>query len=178
MIALFKRLEMTLAVLSGVALMIMMILTFCDVIGRYGFNNSIFGTAEMIEFLMVIVIFAGVGFVTAGDTHIKVEIFEPWIKRRVPRLQRWTVLIFSGVVYAMITLELIKHAADSLETGRRTAVLDLPQWFIPAGAALFSVIGLALFVVAVAVTRGHPARLARLDHLDGTAPDDPSRGME
>ncbi len=62
---LFKSIERVLAVLAGIALLIMMVLTFVDVIGRYGFNNSIFGTSEIIELLMVVVIFAGIAFVIA-----------------------------------------------------------------------------------------------------------------
>ena len=161
----FKSIEWVLAVLAGIALLVMMMLTFVDVIGRYGFNRSIFGTAEMIEFLMVTVIFAGVAFITVGDQHIKVEIFEPWIKRRAPNLQRWAVLIFSLVVYAAIAWELYHHAADSLSSGKRTAVLDLPQWIMPAGAAFFSVIGVVLFFIAIVATRGHPARLGHVGHL-------------
>ena len=162
----FQTLEWIMAVLAGIALFIMMVLTFIDVIGRYGFHKSIFGTAEIIEYLMVCVIFAGIAFVTAGDQHIKVEIFEPWIKRRVPNLQRWCVHLFSLFVYGFVTWELIQHAIGSFQNGRRTAVLDGPQWLMPGAAALFSVIGVALFVTAILATRGRPGRLGRLRHLE------------
>ena len=65
-----------LAVIAGIALLAMMLLTFVDVIGRYGLNNSIFGTAEYVELLMTVAIFAGLALVTASDNHIKVELFE------------------------------------------------------------------------------------------------------
>ncbi len=162
----FRSLEWIMAVLAGIALFIMMVLTFVDVIGRYGFNKSIFGTAEIIEYLMVCVIFAGIAFVTAGDQHIKVEIFEPWIKRKVPNLQRWCVHLFSLFVYAFVTWELIHHALDSFGSGKRTAVLDGPQSLMPGAAALFSVVGVALFVFALLLTRGWPGRLGRLQHFE------------
>lgn len=162
---LFKFIERVLAVFAGIALFIMMVLTFVDVVGRYGFNKSIFGTSEMIEVLMVIVIFAGMAFITSADQHIKVEIFEPWIKRRAPNVQRWAVLIFSFGVYAFLTIELIRHAMDSFNSGKRTAVLDGPQWLMPGAAALFSIIGVALFLTAIIKTRGHPAKIGTLDHV-------------
>lgn len=167
MTRIFKSFEWILAVLSGIALLVMMVLTFVDVVGRYGFNNSIFGAAEMIEYLMIAVIFAGIAFVTAGDQHIKVEIFEPWIKRRWPRLQRWSVLAFSAVVYAGLSWELSHHAIDSFRSGKRTAVLDMLQWFMPAAAAVFSAIGVLLFCVAIIKTRGEPAKLGRIEHSPG-----------
>ncbi len=162
----FKSIERVLAVLAGIALFIMMILTFVDVVGRYGFNKSIFGTSEMIEVLMVVVIFAGVAFVTASDKHIKVDIFAPVIERYAPNLQRWIVHIFSLVIYAGLTYELGRHMLESLHSGKRTAVLDFPQWVMPGAAVLFSLTGVLLFGAAILATRG---RLERLDH---TALDD------
>lgn len=167
MYRIFKALEWTLAVLASMALLVMMVLTFVDVIGRYGFNRSIFGTAEMVEYLMVVVIFAGIAFITCADQHIKVEILEPWIKRRVPNMQRWVVLLFSLAVYAFVAYQLTKHAVDSFASGKRTAVLDGPQWYMPGAAALFSIIGVALFLTAILSTRGHPAEMGHLDHLSG-----------
>lgn len=167
----FKSIERVLAVLAGIALLIMMVLTFTDVIGRYGFNKSIFGTSEMIEALMVVVIFAGVAFVTVSDQHIKVDIFDPWIKRVAPNLQRWVVHIFSLLIYAALTYELGRHMFESLHSGKRTAVLDYPQWVMPGAAAFFSIVGVFLFGAALWVTRG------RLEKLDHTAVDD-SHGPE
>lgn len=166
----FKSIERVLAILAGIALFCMMILTFVDVVGRYGFNKSIFGTSEMIELLMVIVIFAGVAFVTSSDKHIKVDIFAPWIERVAPNLQRWTIHLFSLFIYAALTYELGHHMLDSFLSGKRTAVLDFPQWVLPGAAVLFSVIGVALFAVAIFATRG---RLEKLDHtaVDGHGPE-------
>lgn len=162
----FKSIERVLAVLAGLALFMMMILTFVDVIGRYGFNKSIFGSSEMIEVLMVFVIFAGVAFVTASDKHIKVDIFAPIIGRYAPNLQRWIVHIFSLLIYAALTYELGRHMIDSLHSGKRTAVLDFPQWIMPGAAVLFSLIGVLLFAAAILATKGH------LEKLDHTAVDD------
>ncbi len=178
MTKIFKRLELMLAVLAGIALLAMMVLSFFDVVGRYGFNNSIFGTAEYVEMLMVVTIFAGVAFVTAGDIHIKVEILEPWVKRHFPNAQRWVVLIFSAFMYSLIAWELTRQAIDSFESGKRTPVLDHPQWYMPATAAAFSIVGVVLFVVAIIATRGHPSSIGEIEHFDHTDDDDPAIGVE
>lgn len=168
----FQVIERVLAIFAGIALFIMMILTFTDVVGRYGLNKSIFGTSEMIEALMVVVIFAGVAFVTVSDQHIKVDIFDHWIKRVAPNLQRWTVHIFSLLIYAALTYELGRHMLESLHSGKRTAVLDFPQWVMPGAALFFSLIGVILFGAALMATRG------RLEKLNHTAVDDSSHGAE
>lgn len=115
---------------------------------------------------MVVVIFAGVAFVTVSDQHIKVDIFAPWIERVAPNFQRWTVHIFSLLIYAALTYELVRHMLESLHSGKRTAVLDYPQWVMPGAAALFSLIGVFLLGAALFATRG------RLEKLDHTAVDD------
>jgi TRAP-type C4-dicarboxylate transport system permease small subunit len=160
----FKTIQRVLAVCAGIALFIMLILTFMDVIGRYGFNKSIFGTSEIIEGLMVVVIFAGVAFVTASDQHIKVDIFSPWITRIAPNFHRWVVHIFSLIIYAGLTYEMAQHMIDSFASDKRTAVLGLPQWIMPGAAALFSVTGVLLFAAAILATNG---RVSKLDHTAG-----------
>ncbi|MEZ5738302.1 MAG: TRAP transporter small permease [Burkholderiaceae bacterium] len=148
-----------LATLAGIALVAMMVLTFADVIGRYGFHHSIFGTAEIVEFLMVVTIFAGVAFITATNEHISVTIFDSQIGRWAPNLQRWAIIACSVIVYALIAWQLAEHALDMFGSGKRTAVLNLPQWIQPATGALLSVIGVVLLVSAVVRSNGRPETL-------------------
>ena len=68
-------LRQALALAAGGAMLVMVVLTCVDVIGRYGFHNSVFGASEMIELLMVAVVFGGLAFVTASDEHITVTLF-------------------------------------------------------------------------------------------------------
>ncbi|WP_180897921.1 TRAP transporter small permease [Martelella soudanensis] len=150
----YKAIETVLAVLAGTGLLAMMILTFADVIGRYGFHHSIFGTAEYVEFLMVVTIFAGVAFVSAHNEHITVSIFESWYSLHFPNLQRWAVLMVTLLVYALMTFELYRHAGSLLKSGKMTAVLSQPQWLMPMAAAIFSTLGVALFAIAIIRSKG------------------------
>ncbi len=158
-----------LGVIAGTALFIMMILTFIDVIGRYGFNKSIFGVAEWIEMLMVLTIFSGIAFITATNDHITVTMFDGWIVRNIPDVRRWAVIVFSIVCYAFIIWELYGHALDMWTSGKRTAVLDMPQWYQPAAGAVLSTAGLILLLIATLHSRGH---LSRLKHSMGFVASD------
>ena len=141
--------ERALAGVAGAALFAMMALTFADVIGRYGFNHSIFGAAELVEFLMVVVIFAGVAVVTPADRHITASLFEDWLARRAPVLRRKISPRFSLAVYAVLAGELLAQGADSFAQGRRTSVLDLPQWIMPMSAGALSAAGALLLLAAI-----------------------------
>jgi TRAP-type C4-dicarboxylate transport system permease small subunit len=144
----------TLGVIAGAALLAMMALTFVDVIGRYGFHRSVFGAAEIIECLMIVTVFAGLAFITARNEHITVTLLDYLIARHFAAPQRWASIAISVGCTLLITWQMFEHGLDQLETGKRTAVLDLPQWVQPMSAALLSLAGFALLVVAVARTRG------------------------
>lgn len=169
----FRNAAAVLAVIAGTALLVMMLLTFIDVIGRYGFHNSVFGAAEIIEYLMVIIIFAGLAFITATNDHITVTLFDGWIDRSIPELRRWTVIVFSVGCYGLITWELWRHGLDLWISGKRTPVLDWPQWIQPACGALLSTIGLVLMVAATVQSRGHLESLQERDEENAVG-----RGVE
>jgi TRAP-type C4-dicarboxylate transport system permease small subunit len=145
-----------LALIAGTALLIMMVLTFVDVIGRYGFHKSIFGTAELVEYLMIFTIFAGLAFVTATNDHITVTMFDGWIEHLVPNLRRWAVILFSVGCYALLTWYLLEHGYDLWVSGKRSAVLDLPLWIMPVAGGALSAVGVVLIVLATGRSRGRP----------------------
>jgi len=141
-----KKLERALALVAGVSLLAMALLTFIDVFGRYGFNQSIFGAAEMVEMLMVLCIFSGLVLVTSANQHITVTIFDTWIQRYVPNLQRWAVLVLMLTVYIFITARLAILAIDGFHEQSRTVVLDWPEWMLPMSASLISAIGIVIYI--------------------------------
>lgn len=144
----------TLGVIAGIALFAMMVLTFVDVIGRYGFHSSIFGTAEIVEYLMIVSVFAGLAFITAKNDHITVTLMEPLIERTIPGTRRWVSIALSVGCTLLITWQMFEHGFDLLESGKRSAVLDLPQWVQPMSAGILSLVGFLLLLVAVVRSRG------------------------
>jgi TRAP-type C4-dicarboxylate transport system permease small subunit len=143
-----------LGVIATSALFAMMLLTFVDVIGRYGFHHSIFGAAEIVEHLMMITVFAGLAFISARNEHITVSLLDLVIARHFAAAQRWASIAISVGCTLLITWQMFEHGLDLWRSGKRTAVLDLPQWFEPMSAAALSLAGFALLVAAVARTRG------------------------
>jgi TRAP-type C4-dicarboxylate transport system permease small subunit len=157
-----------LALIAGTALLLMMGLTFVDVIGRYGFHRSVFGAAEIVEYLMIFTIFAGLAFVTATNDHITVTMFDGWIEHAVPNLRRWAVIVFSIGCYALVAWHLLDHGYDLWVSRKRSAVLDLPLWIMPGVGGALSAVGLLLIILATARSRGHPERIRpELEGLDG-----------
>jgi TRAP-type transport system small permease protein len=146
--------SLALGVIAAVALFAMMALTFVDVIGRYGFHHSIFGAAEIIEQLMIVSVFAGLAFITAKNEHITVTLMEPLIRRTIAGPQRWASIAMSVGCTLLICWQMFRHALDLLSSAKRTAVLDLPKGIEPMSAAVLSLAGFVLLVIAVVRTRG------------------------
>ncbi|MGA8005067.1 MAG: TRAP transporter small permease [Burkholderiales bacterium] len=144
----------TLGVVAAAALFSMMVLTFVDVIGRYGFHHSIFGVAEIIEQLMIVSVFAGLAFIGAKNEHITVSLLEPLIERTIAVPQRWASIAMSVGCTLLICWQMFRHALDLLSSAKHTAVLDLPKWIEPMSAAVLSLAGLLLLLIAVVRTRG------------------------
>jgi TRAP-type transport system small permease protein len=58
---------------AAAALFVMVILTACDVVGRYIFNSPIKGTQDMIEFGLVLIGFSGLGYLTSERHHMRAD---------------------------------------------------------------------------------------------------------
>lgn len=157
------RILTVIEVLSAALLFVMMALTFVDVIGRYVFTAPVFGAAEMIQFLLAMTIFGGLCLVNARDDHITVELFEPWLLRRIPRLQPIIVQTFSVVVMAIIAWELTLFAMDAHELDSVTVVLEWPVVVVAGTVALLSVISLVAQILGLMMP---PVPHTPLDHVE------------
>ncbi|MFV0491018.1 MAG: TRAP transporter small permease [Pseudorhodobacter sp.] len=140
-----KRLAQLLDLVAGTAMLIMILLTFTDVVGRYGFNNSIFGASELIEWLMVAVVFAGFARITAMGAHIRVSLFETTLGR----VGRIGMTWFSLVTYGLMAVALWVLTTEAWISGRGTLVLNLPAWIYAGAALVLTLAGMAALILAM-----------------------------
>lgn len=176
MIGLLRLGERVLAVAAGLALLAMMVLTFVDVFGRYGFHASVFGGSEMVELLMVVVIFAGVALVTLDDDHIAVNVIDHLLPAAAGPAMRWVRGIFSLVCYAGVAVALGLIARDAWVTGKTSIVLQMPQWWAATAATVLTAAGAAVYGLALLLTGGAPRRLAGM-HQPSDLPDHAGGGL-
>ncbi|MCM2562958.1 TRAP transporter small permease subunit [Lutimaribacter sp. EGI FJ00015] len=156
-----QAIRLLMVALTGAAMLVMVLLTVVDVVGRHGFNASVFGASEMIQWLMIIVVFGGIAFVTRDDAHITVGLFENLLERRLPLVSRWGRHIFTLGFYALMVWVLWRLALGGLESGRRSAVLGIPTWAFSGMGALISTLGLLGFVADLWHRRGRLRRKGR-----------------
>ncbi|MDE0780046.1 MAG: TRAP transporter small permease [Alphaproteobacteria bacterium] len=153
--AVLPRILSVLENISALLLFLMMALTFVDVIGRYFFTAPIFGAAEMIQFLLAMTIFGGLSLVNARDSHITVELLEPWLQKRIPRLQPIIVQTFSVVVMTIIAWQLTVFAIEANHLGSMTVVLEWPLVIVVGTVAGLSIVSLIAQILGL-ILSGDP----------------------
>jgi TRAP-type transport system small permease protein len=132
--------------LSGLALFGIMVLTFVDVSGRKALSQSVPGSLELTELLMVLVIFAALPLVSMQREHVVFDSLDPWLPKSVQRWQRrFMDLVCAvgllGVAYLMAQKGLQLHAS-----GDTSSLLKIPHapfvWLMSALAVVTALVHL------------------------------------
>jgi TRAP-type transport system small permease protein len=140
-----KQLTETLcAMLCGLALFGIMALTFFDVLGRKLLNNSITGSLELTELLMVIVIFAGMPLVSLRGEHVVFDSLDAVLPKFVRTLQRYAVQALCAAMLLGLAYVMWQTGGRFVETGETTAQLKIAKApFIYGMSVLCALTGLA-----------------------------------
>jgi TRAP-type C4-dicarboxylate transport system permease small subunit len=148
---------------ATVALAVIAVVTFCDVIARKVFNAGFTFTVEMTEMLMALIVFLGVGLVTHERGHIVVDVLT---LRLSERARVWLGLVTNvlslGFVLIMVW-RLWLQAAFILSKGDSTPIWNFPLWpiaYVVAAGSIFIVTGLVLHVLDLVDRATHPGKSA------------------
>jgi TRAP-type C4-dicarboxylate transport system permease small subunit len=120
-----KLLEFLCGLLAGSALFAIMALTFFDVLGRKLASNSIPGSFELTELLMVVVIFGALPLVSERGEHVAFDSLDHYLPAWALRAQSAIVNIICGVVLLGLGWLMWQTADQFLETGETTAQLKI-----------------------------------------------------
>lgn len=152
-----------LARIAAVALALIAVVTFCDVIARKVFNSGFTFTVEMTEMLMAVIVFLGVGLVTHQRGHIVVDVLT---LRLSERSRVWlglvTNLLSLGFVLLMVW-RLWVQAAFISSKGDITPIWNIPLWpiaYLIAAGSVFLITGLVLHLLDSIDRATHPEKSA------------------
>ena len=120
-----KWLETLSALLAGVALFAIMLLTFSDVVGRKLLSHSIPGSLELTELLMVVVIFGALPLVSERGEHVVFDSLDALIPQGLQRIQRAAVHLLCGGALLGLAWLMWKTGNDFLASGETTAQLKI-----------------------------------------------------
>lgn len=120
-----KLIETLCGLLAGIALFAIMVLTFLDVGGRKLLNNSITGSLELTELLMVIVIFGALPLVSERGEHVVFDSLDPYLPDAIKKIQRALVHLLCGAALLGLGWLMWQTGTDFLHTGETTAQLQI-----------------------------------------------------
>ena len=120
-----KWLETLSALLAGLALFAIMVLTFFDVAGRKLLSHSITGSLELTELLMVVVIFGALPLVSERGEHVVFDSLDPIIPRWLRTVQRVLVHLLCASALLALGWLMWKTGNDFVASGETTAQLKI-----------------------------------------------------
>lgn len=144
-----KILETLCGTLSGLALFAIMVLTFLDVSGRKMLANSITGSLELTELLMVVVIFGALPLVSLKGEHVVFDSLDAVLPRVVRKIQQGLIHLFCAALLFGLAYLMWQTGGDFAATGETTAQLKIPKApFIQGMGVLCGLTGLVHLVKA------------------------------
>ncbi|HLU20194.1 MAG TPA: TRAP transporter small permease [Pusillimonas sp.] len=136
-----------LTLIAGLALAMMVCITMADVLLRNLFGIPVLGTYDLVETLMVFVVFLGIGEAFLDDTHITVDIIDHFISSNLVVLLKIVGLLLSAVFLGMLLWHMPTPAWEAYVYQDRKP--DLPimlYWlWIPCLVGVFAALIAALF---------------------------------
>jgi TRAP-type transport system small permease protein len=104
-----RRVEGLLGAAASTILLVMMLLTFVDVVARYLFNRPLAGAFEMTELLLLVLIFAGLPLVTYADEHALMDFIDRLLgPRGTAVLERLVQALCAAVMFLLAWLVWLK----------------------------------------------------------------------
>ena len=137
--------------IACLALLAMLGLTVADVIGRYVISRPVKGVTELVQYTMVVVVFAALPLVTARRQHIAVGLFDKTFQGAAERVRAGLVAGISAAFLLGQTWLLFQHADGMREAADVIGALRLPVY--PAGYIMAALSALAAAVCLYALVR-------------------------
>jgi TRAP-type transport system small permease protein len=138
-----RRADRILGIAASAILMVMMCLTFVDVVARYVFNRPLRGGFELTELLLLVLIFAGLPLVSHADEHVTMDFIDRLLR---PRARAWLNRIVQFIVAALMffmSWQVTIKAARIASYGDATDVLRIVYGpFVYFSAAMIALAGL------------------------------------
>jgi TRAP-type C4-dicarboxylate transport system permease small subunit len=159
---LLDRLRVAQLWLAAAALLIMMGVTVIDVFLRYAFNSPVRGSYELVEAMLVAVVFHGISTAFLHRRNIVIDLVDTFSSRRVVAVLIRLSDILSVVAVAFFAFAMLGPAMQAFDYGDRKLELDLPVWVLWA-VALAGMAGAILCALGALLTRAAAEPHERLE---------------
>jgi len=152
-----KKIDGILYAIAGGVLVVMVLITLCDVILR-NFGHPITGSMEIIMYGGAIVFGFSVPFATFLKAQVQVDIILQRLKEKPLRALNVVTRILGIAVFLFISWNFVVYGFDTIKTGEVTASFRIPYAPIVFALALsFLLQGFTVLYDLIEVLRGEDA---------------------
>lgn len=144
-------LDKVLGFMAAVVLMLLMIVTFIDVLGRYLLSAPLPGAFELTEIMMAMLIFAGLPLVSRANQHVTVNLIIGILSPKIRHFQQLITQIIMAFVLAVMAWRMWIKATEMLKQGDETAYLLLP--IAPIAFFMTLMMSVSALIVAIQFVR-------------------------
>lgn len=139
-----------LMIVARVVVALMVALITADVVLRYFFNRPIAGSYELIEFMMVFVVFLGLSFTQVRKGHLCINLFTKNLPVSIKVVLSSMTYLLSFSIFAVISWRLCVAAIGEYSNETVSTVLNIPiwisYWITVAGGIVLTTVFLADFL--------------------------------
>ena len=141
------------AYIAGVVLVLLMLLTTADVVGRYFFNSPLSGVFDLTHFAVSIMVYLGLAYCAVRGAHVVIELLYDKLPRVGRLLLDRATNIAGCILFGLISWRTAVQAVTVRDMGEASQMMELPLFplycLVAFGSALFAwVLGLKAFVSA------------------------------
>jgi TRAP-type C4-dicarboxylate transport system permease small subunit len=126
--------------IAAVAMALVCVITFGNVLVRYFTNASFAFTEEFSVFLLVVMTLAGASAAFARNRHIRMEYFVGKLPDRGRRAVEALVTAFGIALFALIAWYGVKLFQDDWQYGTTSPGIGVPQWIYTLWLPVFAAI--------------------------------------
>lgn len=116
--------------LAAAAMLCMLALTVLDVFLRYVFASPITASGELTQFLLGVIVFAGLIQVSRDREHIVVSLLEQFWLRVAPRLYRGAYSLFAIAGTGAAAFVVLFRAAEQIKSGELSFVMEIHEGYV------------------------------------------------
>ncbi len=147
-IQLVRRASALPVIVACIALFILMVMTFCDVILRSVFNAPIEAATELTRILMAILVFSVLPIISTTNGHIAVDLTDGFFNRlHLSRARDVVIYVVSGIMLFWPVQRVWVLSERARDYGDVTEYLAIPTyligWFITLSVAITALVMIA-----------------------------------
>ena len=142
-----------LAIGAGVCLISLVFVVSLGVVLRYAFGAPLLGVNEIVQMVAVALAMLALPYCTSSGSHVRVDLFDPILGRWGRLLGDILSRVLSIVALSYLCKQGWKKAAEALEFGDVTNMIEIPLWpifgAICAGMMLCTLVFAAQILVLI-----------------------------